>query len=54
MKWFNVFYDVQVAYGVLEERCFTVQANFKHEAVNVFRENAPKNAIFRCVKTPLF
>jgi hypothetical protein len=51
MKWFNVFYDIKVSYGVLEEQCLTVQGKTKHDAVTVYRETAPKNAIFRSIKT---
>lgn len=54
MKTFNVFYDVKIADGVLEERCLTVHGvRFKNEAVCIFLEKAPKNAILRSVKKPL-
>jgi hypothetical protein len=55
MKTFNVFYDVIIAPGVLEERCLTVDnCRTKSDAISAYVKNVPKNAIFRCVKAPLF
>lgn len=54
MKTYNVFYDLPVAYGVLEEKVLTVNnANNKSEAIIIYRNSAPKNAIFRSVKKPI-
>lgn len=55
MKTFNVFYDVKIAFGVLEERCLVVDnCVTKLDAITAYKKIAPKNAIFRCVKAPLF
>ena len=54
MKTFNIFYDIKISNGVLEERCLTVEnVRCKIDAIHLFKENAPKNAIFRSVKRPL-
>lgn len=55
MKTFIVYYDVVITKGVLEERCMTVNnCVTKHDAVYAFRNSGIENAIFRCVKSPLF
>lgn len=53
MKVFDVFYDVKVN-GLLEERCITVYgALTRVHAINEYKKQAPKGAIFRSVKKPL-
>lgn len=55
MKTFNVFYDLKIAYGVLEERCLVVDnCVTKLDAITVYKKFAPENAIFRYVKTPIY
>lgn len=54
MKTFNVFYAVVTDSGVLEERCLVVDnCKVKHDAISIYHTIAPKNAMFRCVKTHL-
>jgi hypothetical protein len=55
MKTFNVFYDIVIAPGVLEEKCLTVHnCNTKNDAIFAYDKLGLDNAIFRCVKAPLF